>query len=188
MAMISRFYPEGRTDAEKEEMMCIIKAVRKNYPGVNPELLPSSEVIKRYASRWWSGAWARPVSLDGPLVNSCAKVVARKLFSALHYKEFGKIIPSAGGIMWRWYSNADRLDNKLPNELISMMSRGALIQRTKRDLSDQFAYTFFKVVDGELTTYFATFRKAFAMLGFVEMDASLFEAEEQPRILRPLQP
>src|SRR5580704_10792852 len=50
MAMISRFYPEARTDAEKEEMMCIIKAVRKNYPGVIPELLPSPEVIRRYAS------------------------------------------------------------------------------------------------------------------------------------------
>lgn len=90
--------------------------------------------------------------------------------------------------MWRWHSNADRLDNKLPNDLISMMSRGALIQRTKRDLSDQFTYTFSKVVDGELAFYFATFRKAFAMLGFVEMDASLFETEERPRILRPLQP
>jgi hypothetical protein len=188
MAMISRFYPEGGTDAEKEEMIRIIKAVRKNYPGVIPELLPTSEVIKWYASRPWSGGWARPVSLNGPLVNSCAKVLARKLFSALHYKEFNKIIPAEGGIMWRWYSNADRLDNKLPNELISMMTRGALIQRTKRDLTDQFAYTFSKIVDGELAVYFATFRKAFAMLGFVEMDASLFEAEEQSRILRPLEP
>ena len=112
MAMISRFYPEGRTDAEKKEMMRIIKAVRKNYPGVIPELLPSPEVIRRYASRPWSGAWARPVLLDGPLVNSCAKVIARKLFSALHYKEFNKIIPTEGGIMRRWYSNADRLENK----------------------------------------------------------------------------
>lgn len=188
MAMISRFYPEGRTDAEKEEMMRIIKAVRKNYPGVIPELLPSSEVIRWYASRPWSGTWARPVSLNGPLVNSCAKVVARKLFSALHYKEFNKIIPAEGGIMLRWYSNADRLDNKLPDELISMMSKRPVIQRTSRDLSDQFTYTFVKVADGELTAYFATFRHAFAMLGFVEMDASLFEAEEQPRILRPLQP
>jgi hypothetical protein len=188
MAMISRFYPEGRNNAEKEEMNSIIKAVRKNYPGVIPELLPSSEVIRRYSSRWWSGAWARPVWLGGPLVNSCAEVVARKLFSALHYKEFNKIIPAEGGIMSRWYSNADRLDNKLPNELISMMSKKALIQRAKRDLSDQFSYTSFKVVDGELSAYFVAFRKAFAMLGFVEMDASLFEAEEQPRILRPLQP
>jgi hypothetical protein len=128
MAMISRFYPEGRTDAEKEEMMRIIKAVRKNYPGVIPELLPSSEVIKRYTSRWWSGAWARPVSLDGPLVNSCAEVVARKLFSALHYKEFNKIIPPEGGIMLRWYSLADRLDNKLPNELFG--------HRATNDLDD----------------------------------------------------
>jgi hypothetical protein len=151
-------------------------------------MLPSSEVIRQYSSRWWSGAWARPVSLNGPLANSCAEVVARKLFSALHYKEFNKIIPAEGGIMWRWYSLADRLDNKLPNELISIMSKRPLVQRTKRDLSDQFSYTFSKVVDGELAFYFATFRMAFSLLGFVEMDASLFEAEEKPRILRPLQP
>ena len=69
--------------------------------------------------------------------------------------------------MLRWYSLADRLDNKWPNELISMMSKRPSIQRTKRDL-------------GELSVYFVAFREAFAMLGFVEMDASLFEAEEQP--------
>ena len=69
-----------------------------------------------------------------------------------------------------------------------MMNKRPLIQRTKRDLSDQFGYTFSKVVDGELAFYFATFRMAFSMLGFVEMDASLFEVEAHPRILRPLQP
>jgi hypothetical protein len=188
MAMISRLYPEGRTDAERKEMSRIIEAVRKNYPGVIPELLPTPEMLRRYESRPWSGAWGRPVALDGPLVNRSAEAFARKLFSALHYKEFNKIIPSEGGIMLRWYSLSDRLDNKLPNELISMMSKKALIQRGKRDLSDQFSYTFFKIVDGELSAYFVAFRQAFAMLGFVEMDASLFETEELPRILRPLQP
>lgn len=88
--------------------------------------------------------------------------------------------------MWRWYSNAERLDDKLPDELISMMTKGATIERTKRDLSDQFSYTFLKVVDGDLAAYFATFRQSFAMLGFVEMDASLFEVDEEARILRPL--
>jgi hypothetical protein len=188
MAMISRFYPEGKTDAEKEETNSIIKAVHKYYPDVIRELLPTSEDLRWYASRPWSGAWAWPVPLNGPLVNSSAESFARKLFSALHYKEFNKVIPAEGGIMLRWYSLADRLDNKLPNELTRMMNKRALIQRTKQDLSDQFGYTAFKVVDGELSVYFARFRQSFAMLGFVEMDASLFEAEEQPRILRPLKP
>jgi len=188
MAMISRLYPEGRTEVEKREMKNIIKAVRNNYPAVLVEMMrPSEQLVTRYLSRPWAGAWCRPISI-GPLIHSCAKVVARKLFSALHYKEFRKIIPSQGGIVWRWFSNADRPDNKLPDELISMMSKGAISQRTRRDLSDQFNYTFVKVVDGELTGYFATFRQSFAMLGFVEMDAPLFAVDDQSRILRPLQP
>jgi hypothetical protein len=188
IAMFSRLYPEGKTDAEKKEMVAIINAVRRNYPSVIRELQPSPDQIERYRSRPWSGAWVLPVSLNGPLINGCARVVARKLFSALHYKEFHKIIPPQGGIVWRWFSNADLLDNKLPDELISMMSKAPVIQRTRRDLSDQFTYTFVKVVDGELTAYFATFRQSFAMLGFVEMDSSLFGVDDQSRILRPLQP
>jgi hypothetical protein len=82
---------------------------------------------------------------------------ARKLFTALHYKEFG---PPEGGILWRWYSNVQRLDDELPDAFIQLLGGRPKIQRTRRDLSGQFVYTYGKATDGELTGYFATFRSA----------------------------
>ncbi len=193
IAMLSRMLPGSITEAEKREMRAIMTAIKNNYPAVLLEMRPSREQVVGFLNKPWaldmlrSGAGGLPLSLQGPLVKACVRAFARKLFTALHYKEFGKIIPPGGGVIWRWYSNVQRLDGKMPDELIDLMTRTPTIQRTRRDLKDQFFYTYAKVVDGELTGYFAMFRKSFAMLGFIELDASRFEPEIRAHdILRPL--
>jgi hypothetical protein len=113
----------------------------------------------------------------------------RPLLHHRHYKEFGKIIPPQGGIFWRWFSNVQRLDGKMPDEFIGILSQSATVRRITRDLSNQFSYSFAKADDGDLTGYFATFRRSFAMLGVIEMDASLFTVEgNHDQILRPRTP
>jgi hypothetical protein len=155
----------------------------------------TSQQTAEYRSKPWlptlikAGLAApEPLSVRGPIVNKCAGMLARKLFTALHYKEFGKIIPREGGILWRWYSNAQRLDGSLPDALTGMLrQRPGPIERARRSLSDQFSYNFERVVDGELTGYFVTFRRSFAMLGFVEMDATKLQAD-LPTLLAILRP
>jgi|SRR6266404_8592645 len=194
MALISRIYPDNDTQSAREEFVSILRAIRNNYPKVLSEIAPSRDQIAKFNTAEWSRKFrsvdghAPVVSLAGPLVTACAKAFARKLFCALHYKEFGKIIPPAGGIGWRWYSNVQRLNNELPDDLINAMDRQSLTKRVNRDLSDQFSYLFVRPDDGEITAYFATFRLSFAMLGFVETDASRLELPNEDRLLRPLAP
>jgi hypothetical protein len=105
-------------------------------------------------------------------LNAYMREYGRKLFSALHYKEFGKIIPKEGGILWRWYSYEQRMDDQMPDQLTALMKESHVIQGAKRDLSDQFSYSFVKAEDSELTCYFAAFRRSFAMVATVEVRQS----------------
>jgi hypothetical protein len=91
-------------------------------------------------------------------------------------------------IIWRFFSNVQRIEGELPDELLNVMNTRPTIQRTRRDFSDQFFYTYVKVEGAELIAYFATFRQAFAILGFVDVDAEdLIEGlPEEVDNLRPL--
>lgn len=196
MALISRMAPDAKTEKERLEVLTLAKAISNNYPGVLKEMRATSEQTAEYRSKPWlptlikAGLAAHePLSVRGPLVNKFAGMLARKLFTALHYKEFGKIIPREGGILWRWYTNAQRLDDALPYDLIeTLRQRPGPIERARRNLSDQFSYHFEKVVDGELTGYFVTFRRSFAMLGFVDMNATELQSGLRAplAILRPI--
>lgn len=193
IAFLSRMYPEPINQAERLEMKRIIRAVGNNHPDVLREMLPPKELLDEHSRKPWvqqmrlAGHNTHPLRLDGPELRAHLEVFSRKLFSALHYKEFSKIIPPDGGIIWSLHSNVQRIEGQLPNELITMMSARPSIQRTRRPLTDQFAYTFVKAEDAELTAYFAMFRHSFAVLGFVDMDADRMVDGNQDMVpLRPL--
>jgi hypothetical protein len=196
VAMLSRIGPGEKTPREERELKKIFAGVRNNDPDVLHEMWPTEQQVRELLARPWAGEMLRtgaiapvPFSARGPRLNECMREYARKLFSALHYKEFGKIIPPLGGIFWRWFSNVQRLDGKMPDEFISILGERAVVRRVTRDLSDQFSYSFAKAEDGELTGFFATFRRSFAMLGVIEMDASLFTVVgNHDQILRPRTP
>jgi hypothetical protein len=192
MALISRMHPDGKSAAERLEVKHIFQAVKNNYPDVLRELRATPAQRAEYLAKPWlpelikaGKAAPEPLSLRGPLVAQCAATLARKLFTALHYKEFGKIVPAEGGIWWKWYSNVQRLDNAMPDDLIGLMRIRPTIQRTRRDLSDQFVYTYAKAEDGDLAGYFATFRQSFAMIGVIEMDADRFDPAVRSEVIRP---
>ena len=194
MALVSRIGPDPKSAAEKRELISILTALRNNYPAALEEMRPTPEQKARYLAKPWLPHLIRqgiaapePLSMQGPIVNKCAEMLARKLFTALHYKEFGKILPQGGGILWRWYTNVQRLDGDIPDEFINIMGGKPTIRRTRNDLSDQFTYTFVKAADAEMTGYFASFRKAFAMLGVVDLDAEQLKGTvPDGDILRPL--
>jgi hypothetical protein len=196
MALISRITLAPKTPRETREFVEIVRAVRNNYPAVLKEMRATPEQTAEYLSKPWLPALSKaglaapePLSLRGPLVRQHAEMFARKLFTALHYKEFRKIIPPEGGIVWRWYANTERFDGALPDEFTRLIQQRPTIRHTRRDLTDQFFYTFAKATDGEVAGYYAMFRQSFAMLGFVEMDAREFESVTPGiKILRPRSP
>ena len=111
VALMARVYPDGPTPAHEQELNELIEAVRNNRPRILIEMQPSRRQVRQANSAPWASSYRAdgqppPVlSFGGPLMRQSLKAFARKLFCALHYKEFGEIIPREGHIAWRWYSN-----------------------------------------------------------------------------------
>jgi hypothetical protein len=99
-----------------------------------------------------------------------------------------EIILPQGFIAWRWYSNIQVLEGKMPDELTALMKRAPNGTRANRDLSDQFSYAFVKAGDGDLAAYFATFRLSFAMLGIVSARGTPLSFRGTERNTEPLAP
>ena len=191
---MSRVYPDPKTLAQMDEFGRILKAIKNNRPEVLIEMWPSRRHLRKAKSAPWAErhvALGEPppvLSFGGPLVGQSLRAFARKLFCALHYKEFSQIIPRQGHIGWRWVSNVQALEGKLPDELTSLMQMAPKAKRASRDLSDQFSYSFVRADEGDLTAYYAAFRFSFAMLGVVSISGAPLEFVKEGELLKPLAP
>ena len=194
VALMARVYPDAPTPAHDEELGELFKAIGNNRPRVLIEMKPSRREVRQAnstpgASSYRVDGQPPPVlSFGGPLVRQSLKAFARKLFCALHYKEFREIIPPEGHIAWRWYSNIQVLEGKMPDELTALMQLAPKGTRSNRDLSDQFSYAFVKAGDSDFAGYYATFRLSFAMLGVVSASGSPLEFVNEDELLKPLAP
>jgi hypothetical protein len=193
--LISRFYPDSKTEIEIEEFREALTGIANNQPALLAELAPSLQEQERFLPRYRAIFGGVPpagdlpiVRVSGPIVGASIANYARKLFSALHYKETDRIIPSGGGIFWRWWSNVQALEKKIPSDFVTMLTNIPKLKRQKEVLEDQFRYKSLVSEDGSLGSYMATFRATFAIAGLIAFDATILEenAKDQRHILRPL--
>ena len=93
---------------------------------------------------------------------------------ALHYALTGKIIPPSGGAAVRWFSNYEKYTNKIPEESLRLLQGHGTLRQGKKDVSDQFGYSWAHANDADASIYFAYFRQSFAIIGFVWHDRTRF--------------
>ncbi len=194
VAVLSRTFPDGATEAERLEMQAGIKAVANNYRQILLEMRPTANQVRRFLrshgirkdpNRFTTDY--RLLSAEGPQTRLTFGAYARKLFTALHYKHTGKIIPASGGIAWTRFSNVDSVTNAIPEGIFELAQTTPVLTRGKIDLDSQFSYRYVCSGTGEVAAYLAAFRFSFAILGHVQLDASTFPQEVADRIVRPLQ-
>ena len=196
VAMLSRLYPDGETGDQIAETARIIRAVAQYDPDVIREVSPSDEDVTAFLRRRGVAAPAGlplpdvPVLVvNGPLVVHCIATFVRKLYTALHYKETGLIVPPKGGIGWRWITNANPIEDQVPVDFLRLLGGSPVVERARRNLQDQFDYVWDGLDDRTMVAYYVTFRESFALLGIVSMDAATLPEPAQPdRVLRPLAP
>lgn len=190
---MARLYPDPPTEAERDEMHRIMSGVARNRRDVLLELRASSRIVRNFLRRrdieLPPGLTTAdvPIMSVGPKAHQCVAAFARKLITALHYKETFQIITPKGGIAWRWYSNADAIEGTLPDALLNLLGGRSAIQRARRNLTDQFDYMWGGTPDRNMAAYFATFRFSFAIVGVVMQAEKLPEFVPDDHILRPLQ-
>jgi hypothetical protein len=199
IALLARLHPD--TDPSSvdpsyaQEFRDLLLGIKNNQRDLFLELKPTANETKRFLRKrglnlpQGTTAEEYPVfSLKGPIVKASVKEFARKLFLALHYKETGKIVPHAGGLMYRWWSNVQIAEGKFPTAIFDLVDRFPHVKRGRHDFLDQFAYRYGASDQGELGAYAVRFHTSFVIVGLVACDeAVLREADVDAELLKPFQ-
>lgn len=169
-AMLARVYPNAETMAEAKEFEALMLAVRKQSPLLFGELHASWRQQYDVAGMFGDGFKGGAMNVGGPLVNRSMKMFGAKLTMALHYKSTGTILPAAGGASIRWYTNWDRVRDRIPEELFKFVGSPETLRQGKWSVAEQFEYSWAGDDNGTYGLYISTFRRAFLIAGFVHKD------------------
>jgi hypothetical protein len=168
-ALIGRVYPDG----DPQEAKGLLRSVKNNIPGLIEEMHIGA-----------AGAFLR---VNGPLVSMHMQTFAAKLGFALYYALTKQIVPKAGGVAARWFSNVERLEGKFPECAFKYLPPPQTLKQGKLEVSDQFVYQWRMAEGNRMGLFFAYFRLSFAVFAVVANNESLLEIEtaHPMRIVRP---
>ena len=185
-AMLARTYPEPRTRKEADEVKSLMRAVHRQTPQVLAEMMPSwrqqYDVAGQFGVNFEGGA----LNVGGSLVNTSIQVFGAKLIMAIHYHCTGEIVPAAGGVAIKWFTNWDKVNNKIPDSLFSLLGTPQTLRQGSWSVPDQFEYSWVATDCRRMAHYVSTFRKSFLIAGLVHVDSNeLRQKFPQVSIRRP---
>jgi len=190
--MLSWIYPDSTTESGKAEVAERLRAVAHNYPAVLEEMRPSvrqvRNAVRKYGIKTEPGQSIADLPLlavNGPLVNAAVKNFARKLFCALYYKHTNSVLPTCGGVAIRWFSNLQVDGDEIPKSIAPALRGFPKLERARTKLDDQFFYRWGVADTKTVAAFLAFFRKSFAIVGYVNVNANDFNLPDNAIIVRP---
>lgn len=182
-------------DEDRTQFQRIVASVKREFPGLIEEMLPSGPNEIRRVLRQKGIQRPRSVLLDQiPLIKlelSTWKphfdLFARKMMLALHYQFFGKPLSVSGRLWYIMHTNADVVAGEYPIEFLEIANLQLSPQRNKKLLSDQFMlrWQFEPVTVSGVWTFSIHNRIAFSGITS-ETPGEIFESERE--IFGPLSP
>lgn len=194
VALLSRVRGGEVTPAARAELRNCMAAVRRYFPGLLENMKPRTHRELRDARKKY-GLTLQPgqASTDLPIYRTTDDRMRRavlnfgcKLGLALYYKHVGNALPAQGAVALRWYSNLQVEMDAIPRELATVLPLFPKLERGRKSLSDQFFYRIGIAEENRIGTYLAMFREAFAIVGFVCVDAALFPGDSGPMTVMPV--
>lgn len=175
-SMIGRAAPDATTLHEQQEFKEILTAVSNNIPGLlqEMEIGRGGQKFARKRLPIKEGGFLR---VNGPLVSSYMQQFSCKLGFALFYEVTKSIVPKAGGVAARWFSNVERIDGTFPQTIFDFLLPPTTLKQGQFHVSDQFEYSWRVADDNTTGMFFASFRRSFAVLAFTATDANKLEVE-----------
>jgi hypothetical protein len=196
IGFLAGIYSDPADPPSREESRRRIIGLRRNYPRVFANLLPSREKLARFLRD--HGPPTDPVSgepshrllsLDHPEVHDAVNLFGTKLACALHYHETGMIVPRSGAVDIRWYSNMQLVDGAVPDAVIKINGMGhRRLARARRELNRQFTYGAVITETKDAGIYIATFRRSFALQMVVVCDRDAYPDLDYDVMGTPYQP
>lgn len=94
-----------------------MRAVYRQTPQVLAEMMPSwrqqYDVTSQFGVDFKGGA----LNVSGPLVNTSIRIFGTKQVMALLYHCVGESVPAAGAVPIKWFTNWDKVNDKIPDSL-----------------------------------------------------------------------
>jgi hypothetical protein len=186
-AWFGRIFSDARTVEECDELQQIMRSVKNNNPGLIEEMMPSpdQEALFAQSSSSLPPTAAGVLKCSGPLVNKSMQIFGAKLGFALHYTTTGHIVPVAGGVVVRWYSDYDAFTGKIPADIYDMLGSPQTLQQGKWQAGDQFSYAYAVAESTETAAYFSVFRQSFAVLSWVSHAVDGLAKRGDTKVHRP---
>ena len=183
-AMIGRLLPDPTRPEHIDELRRVFRGVANNVPGIFEEMKPSFRQIKKM-KQLADSPNLHALNVNGPLVNTSMTAFSVKLAFALHFNCAGKIIPPAGGVIVRWFSNAEAIEGKIPTDFLKFFSEPQTLRQGRKSVGEQFFFVHQLSSDEEGGVYFAAFRKSFAVAAIVRHEATKFDPKGNAPVYRP---
>lgn len=170
-AMLARIDTDTRSAIDREEISKLMKAVSNNRPMLFAEMKPSwRQEYDFYNSLNLPQKAAGAFNASGPLLNESIQIFGAKLCYAYHYHHTKQIVPVNGGVGIRWYTNWDKYNNQLPDDLIGLFKDISTLRQGQWSVEKQFSYSYITTSDSTMAVYYTVFNDAFAVAGFVVHD------------------
>ena len=167
-----------------EDIKKLISDVIHFHPDMHAGMLEiSTNEKKRFAKRANMLPKAGQTFREIPLVHIpdslhfAVKVFAAKLVKALHFKHTGLVVNPDVGLLFRWFTNANKLIGELYflPEITNGLTFPQRIVRNNVDLRDQFDYGHFISEDKNIAVYRCFFGYSFGFEVFLINDKATFE-------------
>jgi hypothetical protein len=189
VGMLARIFPDAEAPEHKAELHKHMAAVNAKFPGLLASMrIPRAQ--ERRLLRERTAPSGKPpsglLSITDPRFEQAIHQFGTKLMLALFYRHTQVIIPRSGGIPFRWFSNAQNLDEMLPRDTLAPLLGGfADLKRESTSLKDQFFYRYAIADTKNAAAFLAFFNQAIVMLGFVFPDISKVKVPENATVLVP---
>ena len=165
--LVSRFYEPNDQAHYVDELREMFRSVPTNIPGLLEEMKigrgGQKIALKKLPPGWDGGV----VRMNGPIVSKFMEVFALKMGLALHFETTGQPLTDDGGISIRWFTNYEKFTGNFPEELMNLFHEPLSLKNGKREVSDQFQYSYRLSDEKDFGAYFASFRHSFAVVAFV---------------------
>jgi hypothetical protein len=170
-SLLGRAYPDARPD----ELRRLLDGVANNVPGLLEEMQVDQvgqELAHHNLPPMPPGAGV--LRTNGPILRNHIGVFGAKLGLVLHYEAHRQPVPPAGGVQPMFFTNVSDLRGEIPIDLINLLPAPRTLKQGKREVSEQFRYSWALTEEGRHSFFFAVFRYSFAIGAATALDRSEF--------------
>jgi hypothetical protein len=167
----------------------LMRSVNRQFPGLLDKIFSRSANEARADARRL-GIRPRPGETYQQLgtvdipdeMHRCVEVFASKLTKAIYFMKTGMPFPADGGIQFQWFTNAQRLEHGrivLLEVLAGLAAMSAPVERSGRDLKDQFDYLYSVDEPKELHVLQVGFGEVFGFVSIFSQVPGRLEAMDE---------